>query len=115
MAYSSAAYVRVKVTLDLCSSHKGRPNLLAIINARRASSVNMEADPLPKKSIDVADVESTTNGDHTIVAETARVLDHEAEKKLCRKFDTRILPFLSVMCKFSSSTTRVLINEAKAS
>lgn len=63
-------------------------------------AVNMEAEPLPKKSVDVADVESTNDGDHTIVAETARVLDHEAEKKLCRKFDTRILPFLSVMCKF---------------
>lgn len=59
----------------------------------------MEAESLPKKSLDAGDVESSVNGDHTVVAETARVLDHEAEVKLCRKFDIRILPFLSIMCK----------------
>ncbi|KAJ4422117.1 hypothetical protein N0V82_003200 [Gnomoniopsis sp. IMI 355080] len=62
----------------------------------------MEAESLPKKSVDKVDVESTTNGEHTVVAETARVLDHEAEVKLCRKFDTRILPFLSIMYLFNA-------------
>lgn len=33
------------------------------------------------------------------VAETARVVDHAAERRLCRKFDLRILPVLAVMCK----------------
>lgn len=31
--------------------------------------------------------------------ETARVVDHEAERKLCFKFDIRILPVLAVMCR----------------
>lgn len=58
-----------------------------------------EAGALPKKDIDVADVESSANGEEAIVADTARVQDHEAEVRLCRKFDIRILPVLAVMCE----------------
>lgn len=47
--------------------------------------VNSEAGP-PTKSI-------------ALPGDTARVLDHEAERKLCWKFDIRILPVLAVMCK----------------
>lgn len=47
--------------------------------------VNSEAGP-PTKIIDLP-------------GDTARVLDHEAERKLCFKFDIRILPILAVMCK----------------
>lgn len=32
-------------------------------------------------------------------AETARVLDKAAERRLCFKFDVRILPMLALMCK----------------
>lgn len=57
----------------------------------------MEADALPQKH--VVDAETSSNGDGAVVvAETARVLDHQAEMKLCRKFDVRILPVLAVMC-----------------
>lgn len=59
----------------------------------------MEADPLPQKDVDVADVESSANGEGVVVADTARVQDHQAEMNLCRKFDMRILPVLAVMCK----------------
>ena len=31
--------------------------------------------------------------------DTARVLDHRAERALCRKFDIRLLPVLAMMCK----------------
>lgn len=34
--------------------------------------------------------------------ETARVVDHQAERRLCRKFDVRILPVLSVMYLFNA-------------
>lgn len=65
-----------------------------------APDTKMEADSLPSKTdVDVGDAESSTNGEGAIVAETARVLDHDAEVKLCRKFDIRILPVLAVMCK----------------
>ena len=31
--------------------------------------------------------------------ETARVLDHVAERRLCRKFDVRLMPVLAIMCR----------------
>jgi hypothetical protein len=31
--------------------------------------------------------------------ETARVVDHIAERQLCRKFDVRLMPVLAIMCK----------------
>lgn len=48
-----------------------------------------------------SDLESSQSGPG-IVAETARVLDHAAEVRLCRKFDIRILPFLAVMYLFNA-------------
>ncbi|CAN8099154.1 unnamed protein product [Discula destructiva] len=65
----------------------------------------MEASPLPQKGLDKGDVESSLddgNPGAVVVADTARVLDHEAEVKLCRKFDIRILPVLAVMYLFNA-------------
>lgn len=31
--------------------------------------------------------------------ETARIVDHIAERQLCRKFDVRLMPVLAIMCK----------------
>lgn len=31
-------------------------------------------------------------------AESARVVDHIAERQLCRKFDVRLMPVLAIMC-----------------
>lgn len=47
------------------------------------------------------DIESSS-GTGEILDETARVVDHKAERALCRKFDFRILPVLAIMCKSSS-------------
>lgn len=55
-------------------------------------------DTTLSKDIDAGDVESFS-GEPGAAPETARVLDHDAEVKLCRKFDIRILPFLAIMCK----------------
>jgi hypothetical protein len=33
--------------------------------------------------------------------ETARVVDHIAERQLCRKFDVRLMPVLAIMCTFT--------------
>lgn len=41
-------------------------------------------------------IQSPSDG---IVASTARVLDHVAERKLCFKFDVRLLPVLAVLCE----------------
>jgi hypothetical protein len=35
--------------------------------------------------------------------ETARVVDHAAERRLCRKFDVRLMPVLAIMCMFCPS------------
>lgn len=34
-----------------------------------------------------------------VVDEVTRVVDHKAERRLCRRFDLRLLPVLAVMCK----------------
>ncbi|PSR86970.1 major facilitator superfamily domain-containing protein [Coniella lustricola] len=66
------------------------------------------AEPLPKKDIDfsdageIGDVESSASVEAVAVPTTARVLDHEAEVKLCRKFDIRMLPVLALMYLFNA-------------
>lgn len=37
-----------------------------------------------------------------VFPETARVVDHAAERRLCLAFDVRILPVLAVMCESAS-------------
>ena len=44
--------------------------------------------------------DTITEGTHE---ETARVVDHIAERQLCRKFDVRLMPVLAVMCKLHST------------
>lgn len=39
---------------------------------------------------------------------TARVVDHEAERKLCFKFDIRLMPVLAIMCKLAFETRPLL-------
>ena len=41
-------------------------------------------------------------------AETARVLDKAAERRLCFKFDVRLLPVLALMCKSCCLAPNVL-------
>ncbi|KAH8882622.1 MFS general substrate transporter [Thozetella sp. PMI_491] len=55
--------------------------------------------PLGDTSNDFSRVESAQSG---VAGETARVLDHTAERALCRKFDFRLLPVLAVMYLFNA-------------
>lgn len=41
-----------------------------------------------------------------IVDEATRVVDHKAERRLCRRFDLRLLPILAVMCTSAVDCTR---------
>lgn len=34
-----------------------------------------------------------------VVDEVTRVVDHKAERRLCRRFDFRLLPVLAIMCR----------------
>ncbi|KAK8110214.1 uncharacterized protein PG998_006671 [Apiospora kogelbergensis] len=48
------------------------------------------------------DAESARVGGDVDIGETARVVDTQAERALCRKFDFRLLPVLAVMYLFNS-------------
>jgi hypothetical protein len=73
-------------------------------------SVHETAADVENEAVDnkTARVLSTTNestglGLKDSFPETARVVDHEAERALCRKFDFRLLPILAFMCMSISS------------
>lgn len=62
----------------------------------------MDASKLEKDPNAVSDTERDGAGDVAVsdeMADTARIVDHIAERQLCRKFDFRILPVLAVMCE----------------
>lgn len=40
-----------------------------------------------------------TLSDSNVVDEVTWVVDHKAERRLCRQFDFRLLPVLAVMCR----------------
>lgn len=50
-----------------------------------------------RRGSDLAQVDSPKAG---VIATSARVLDHPAERSLCFKFDIRILPVLAIMCEW---------------
>lgn len=56
------------------------------------------------KTVDV-DVDVETNRDPSmgVIEGVVRVVDHQAERALCRKFDFRLLPMLAFMCRESPS------------
>ena len=60
-------------------------------------------DTTTAERVDTNDVESAK----IALGETARVVDHEAEKSLCRKFDYRLLPVLALMCRLK--TVKVVV------
>ncbi|KAH6658696.1 major facilitator superfamily domain-containing protein [Truncatella angustata] len=61
------------------------------------------ADEFTRKSLDPehAATRIDSNG-LAVTEETAHVIDKDAEKRLCRKFDFRILPVLAIMYLFNS-------------
>ncbi|KAK4922273.1 hypothetical protein LTR66_016612, partial [Elasticomyces elasticus] len=55
-----------------------------------------------KKTDTVGTMEETTKSVPGIMDEVTRVVDHKAERRLCRKFDYRLLPILAVMYLFNA-------------
>lgn len=64
------------------------------------TTADVESEAVDNKKVRVLSTtnESTGLGLKDSFPETARVLDHEAERALCRKFDFRLLPILAFMC-----------------
>lgn len=59
----------------------------------------LSPDGAVKRTDTVGTVEEPTKSVPGIMDDVARVVDHKAERRLCRKFDYRLLPILAVMCK----------------
>lgn len=64
------------------------------------TTADVENEAVDNKNVRVLSTtnESTALGLKHSFPETARVIDHEAERALCRKFDFRLLPILAFMC-----------------
>lgn len=56
-----------------------------------------------KKTDTVGTMEDPAKSVPGIMDEVTRVVDHKAERRLCRKFDYRLLPILAVMCELTPS------------
>ena len=62
---------------------------------------------LPAETPKTVDVDVETNRDPSmgVIEGVVRVVDHQAERALCRKFDFRLLPILAFMCRESPSVS----------
>ena len=49
-----------------------------------------------------ADKIESNRPEHHDEYQTARITDHRAERKLCFKFDIRLLPVIAIMCPYAS-------------
>lgn len=70
---------------------------------RTAMASNPQCDEGSAKDVGLASSRESDKLESQVSAvgtthETAWVLDHQAERALCRKFDIRLLPILAVMC-----------------
>lgn len=68
---------------------------MSAVDAKGKDAQDLAIDATATERLDTNDIESTK----AALGETARVLDHSAERALCRKFDFRLLPVLAVMCR----------------
>lgn len=55
----------------------------------------------------IASLETSKQNSHDssapgVVEDVVQVVDHQAERALCRRFDLRLLPLLALMCELSS-------------
>lgn len=53
----------------------------------------------PVKDSKAIDVETSRDPSVGVGEGVVRVVDHQAERALCRKFDFRLLPLLAFMCR----------------
>ncbi|KAJ9157575.1 MFS transporter [Pleurostoma richardsiae] len=65
----------------------------------KEARVDVEAPTKDGVAGEFNDASSSNSG---ALAETARVIDHKAEMRLCRKFDFRLMPILAVMYLFNA-------------
>lgn len=72
---------------------------MAAVTSDKVHQVDTES---PTKEDGLDELHNAESSSGEIIADTARVVDHKAEMRLCRKFDARILPFLAVMYLFNA-------------
>lgn len=64
----------------------------------RSASVDDAAKAPSLKAIDEPNKLQGYASAAGVVDEVTRVVDHKAERRLCRRFDIRLLPILAIMC-----------------
>ncbi len=62
-------------------------------------NTTFEPEMSKKQNSDGSDLNEVDSAESGGIGETARIVDHAAERALCRKFDFRLLPVLALMCK----------------
>jgi hypothetical protein len=78
-----------------------------------SDDLDNEAFP-SKNNVDIHAPTNESTGPGTVdpLHDVARVIDHKAERALCRKFDLRLLPNLAFMCMhLPSFTTRKMADD----
>lgn len=70
------------------------------MTSEHAPSADKDLDAPVSKSIDDSEPNKLQGYGSApgVLDEVTRVVDHKAERRLCRRFDIRLLPILAVMC-----------------
>lgn len=98
--HSLSSTIEVSPELPPTESGNSEQASLAMSSIREENISSARADDKITAPIGAVD------DDHEnlkVEEETARVVDHAAERALCRKFDIRLMPVLAIMCMLSSS------------
>ena len=76
---------------------RSSPNMAS--SPAHSSSVEDTVKAAPFEAIDEPNKLQCYTSAPGVIDEVTRVIDHKAERRLCRKFDFRLLPILAIMCK----------------
>ena len=73
--------------------------IIFVFSARFCQYSKMADMGSPVKDPKTVDVETSRDPSVGVIEGVVRVVDHQAERALCRKFDFRLLPLLAFMCR----------------
>lgn len=79
-------------------------SVTAMVSSQEDHSVadDVTKDAVSKTSYHGIDKIDSGVGQAGIIHDVARVIDHQAERSLCRKFDIRLLPIIATMYLFNA-------------
>lgn len=71
-------------------------------NSTHRPSLDETGKTAEVNAVDDANKLQSNGSTPKVVDEATRVVDHKAERRLCRRFDFRLLPVLAIMCMILS-------------